>query len=396
MRDNLEKKVTSIIKKIFPGEKKIQLHEPIVSKYEKVYVNRCIEKNEISAKGRFIKLLERKIKSYTKSKYVVLTNSGSSALLLSLKSLNLPQGSEIIFPNLNYIASINAATLLGFKPILCDIESNTLGVDFYKIKKFLDKETYKKKNKIYNKKTNNIISAIMPTHIFGHPCNMRELKSLNKRYNLKIVEDASEGLGSFFKEKHVGTFGDFGVLSFNGNKTITSGMGGALLTNNRKLYNISKHLGDNAKIVDFSIFKHDQLGFNFRLPNLNCAIGYAQFKNVNKILKLKKKIFKELSKEFNLIDNISLMNQPKNSSSNFWINTLILDKKAVMKKNVILKYLNKRNIFARPAWQLMSDSKLYKNSFKINNLKVSKEYYKKIISIPSITPKKYQIEEKNK
>ena len=239
-----------------------------------------------------------------------------------------------------------------------------------------------KKNRIINKKTGKIIKAIIPVHVFGHPCDIENIIKLSKKFKLKVVEDAAECVGSFYKKKHLGTFGDLGCLSFNGNKIITTGGGGAILSKSKKLNDKIRHLITTAKVSHKWEYIHDKIGYNLRLPSLNAALGIAQMKKINKFLRSKRKLFLEYSKIFKNIDGVKIFKEKKNSRSNYWLQTLIFEKKFNHIKNKLIKAGYQKKIYMRPVWRLISELKPYRNYQKMD-LSGAKSIYKNAINLPS-------------
>ena len=222
----------------------------------------------------------------------------------------------------------------------------------------------------------------MIVHILGHPCKIYEIIKIAKKYNLKIIEDAAEGIGSYYKKRHLGTFGDIGCLSFNGNKTITTGGGGAIITNNKKYAKTVRHLSSTAKINHKWEFLHNQIGYNYRMPSLNASLGLAQIQSIRKILKMKRKIFLNYELEFKNNYGIKIVSEPKYARSNFWLNAIVIDKKYKNFRDLILKKAHHRKIYLRPMWKLISDLKIYKN-FEKDDLSGSKDIYSRTICLPS-------------
>ena len=362
--------------------KSIYLHEPDLHLSDLTYLKDCIKNNVVSAAGTFIKKFENKISNLTKAKYVVATNSGTSALHISCILMNIEKNDEVLIPAFTFVATANAVKYCGGVPHFVDIDEDHFGINVQKLDKYLKKNVIKKKNFCINKKTGRKIKAIIPVHVFGHIMKINELIKLAKKYNLKVIEDAAEALGSYYKNKHAGTFGDVGVLSFNGNKTITCGSGGAILTKDKNIAKKARHLIANSKKAHPYNYIHDQIGFNYRMPNLNAALGYSQIKKIRKILAKKRKLFNFYKKAFDKNLYFKLINEPKNSKSNFWLQTILINEKYSNYTKKILKDLNDRKIYVRPGWELMNNLKYFKNCPKMN-LSIAKKFYKRIINLPS-------------
>ncbi len=374
------KKILIVVSKI--AKKNSEIHEPIFFGNEMKYLKKTLDTTFVSTISPFVEKLEKQFCKYTGSKYAVALNSGTSALHLALLLSGVKKNDEVLLPSLNYIASSNAVLLVDAKPHFVDVENKTLGIDIKKLKNYLLKNTYQRNNLCINKKTKNLIKAIIPMHVFGHPSDLSGVLALAKKFNLTVIEDAAEGVGSFYKKKHVGTFGDIGILSFNVNKTITTGGGGMLLTKNKYIAKLAKHISTNSKVIKNFQIDHNMIGYNYRMPGINAAIGCAQLENIEKIVKAKRKIFKIYDKEFEKIDGINFLKEPKNCRSNYWLQTIILDDKLKKNRNKIIKFCNKNKIKVRPVWQLMHKIK-YLAKYSKMNLSNAENLEKKIINIPS-------------
>jgi perosamine synthetase len=363
--------------------KKLALHTPYFEVNDYKYLRECVESTFVSSQaGKFIKKFRSKILNITKAKYVVLVNSGSSGIYLSLRSLNIKENEEVFLPTLNYISNVNAVKTLNAIPHFVDSEFDSLGIDIKKLKLYLKKNFKIHKKKTINIKSGSVVSCLIVTHIFGVSCNMIELSRLCKKYHIKLIEDASEALGSKYNKKHLGTYGDVGILSFNGNKIITTGAGGALMTNNLKTYKKADHLSQNAKIIHRWKYEYNDLGYNFKMPNLNAALGLAQIERLKKYITSKKKLFKMYNEIFSNNEVLHLFKPPKNLSWNYWLNTILLKSESIKLRNEIISKLNKNGINARPIWQLNHKIKMYRNYPKMN-LSNAERLEKKIINLPS-------------
>ena len=363
--------------------KKLALHTPYFEVNDYKYLKECVESTFVSSQaGKFIKKFRSKILNITKAKYVVLVNSGSSGIYLSLRSLNIKENEEVFLPTLNYISNVNAVKSLNAIPHFVDSEFDSLGVDIKKLKLYLKKNFKIYKKKTINIKSGNVVSCLIVTHIFGVSCDMIELSQLCKKYNIRLVEDASEALGSKYNKKHLGTYGDVGILSFNGNKIITTGAGGALMTNNLKIYKNADHLSQNAKITHRWKYEYNDLGYNFKMPNLNAALGLAQIERLKRYISSKKKLFNMYKKIFSNKEMLNFFKPPKNLSWNYWLNTILLKSESIKIRNEIISKLNKNGINARPIWQLNHKINIYKDYPKMN-LSNAEKLEKKIINLPS-------------
>ena len=378
---NFSKKIILQIKKVV-GSNFAHLHRPSLIGNEKKYIIKSLNKNYVSSAGPDVERFEKKISRITGAKYSIAVSSGTAALHLSLKALNIKKNDEILIPTLNYIASSNATIYCDANPHFIDIEKKTLGVDCNKLEKYLLKNTFFINKKTYNKNTKRLIKAIIPTHMFGHPVNMSELAKLAKKFNLQIIEDASEALGSYYKGKHLGTFGQVGVISFNGNKIITTGGGGIVITNNKVLANKVRHLSNVAKIYKKHETEHDIVAFNYKMPNINAVLGIAQLENLKKFLKFKRNLFIKYKKNLSKFKGIIVFKEPLNGKSNYWLQTLIINSKFKNIKKELFKYANIEGVAIRSAWTLMHKNK-YLKRFPKMDLSNANKIQKSIINIPS-------------
>ena len=375
---NLEYRIIKIIKKIYK-KKKIELHPPFFFFIDLDSARNSLNKKQISTYGNITEKFEKKIKEITKAKYVIAVNSGTSALHLAIIAAGIKKNQEILVPSLNFIASTNAIIYNNSIPHFIETDFE-LGIDCKKLDEYLSKTTYLKKKTCYNKSTKREVKAIIPTHVFGHIGDMDSLKKISKKYNLIIIEDASEALGSYYKEKHAGTFGLVGVLSFNGNKIITTGAGGAVLTNSKKLAEKVRFFSTTSKKFKNYYTFHDEVGYNYRMPSLNAALGIAQLSKFNFIKKNKKTLHQNYKTSFvKMSKNLKFITSPKNSSSNFWLNAIKLNNSNLKK---ILEISKKNQIQIRPMWSLVSNGKKYKN-FPRMKLNISKKLSNSILCIPS-------------
>lgn len=358
------------------------LHEPSFFGNELGYLKECIDSTFVSSVGKFVDLFESQIAEYTGSKYAIAVVNGTSALHIALKIAGVKEGHEVLVPSLSFIASANAISYCNATPHFIDSEEPTLGVDVTKLSNYLDKNTTQNSGKCINKRTGKVISTIVPMHTFGHPCDMDQLLVMAKKFNITVIEDAAESLGSFYNHKHTGTFGLLGVLSFNGNKTITTGGGGVILTNEPKLARYAKHLTTTAKLNHSWEYRHDEIGFNYRLPNLNAALGCAQLEKLQKILDAKRKLFLLYKNVFENVKGLRLVCEPQKCLSNYWLQTLLLDLDHVDQRDNILNMSNEIGLTTRPAWTLISELEPYINCPSMN-LDNAKSLSMRIINIPS-------------
>ena len=371
------------IKKTLDNSKKFTpLHEPYFDRNEFLEVKKCLKSTFVSSAGNMTKIFENKINHLTKSKFSIALINGTSALHLSLKSLGIKNNDEVLTPSLTFAGTTNAIIMSGAIPHFIESEYESLGVDPLKLEKYLSKNSTIRNGTCYNKKTGRKISALVVVHVFGHPAKIDKLLKISKKFKLPLIEDAAECIGSFFKKKHLGTFGKIGVISFNGNKTITTGGGGVILTNNSKIYKKALHLSLGGKKKHKWEYIHDEAGFNYRMPAINASIGIAQLKKLNKLIKYKRNLYRKYSRNFKNISGFELLKEPKNSFSNYWLQTILLSKKLSKLKNQILSNTNLKNIMTRPIWRPMHLMKCYKHFPKMK-LQVSEDIYSRVINLPS-------------
>jgi len=367
------------VREIYGAKKLIPLHEPKFIGNEKKYLNQCIDTTFVSSVGKFVDKFEKKIAKYTGAKYAIATTNGTSALHVSLMLAGVEQDDEVIIQPLNFVASCNAISYCKAQPVFIDVDLDTMGLSPLALKSFLENNTTVKNKKCINKKTNKIIRACVPMHSYGHPCRIDEIKKILKKYHIFLIEDAAESLGSFYKNKHTGTFGQLGALSFNGNKIITAGGGGCIITNDKFLAKKAKHLTTVAKVPHKWDFSHDMTGYNYRMPNLNAALLVAQLENLKLFIKNKRKLAK-VYEAFFLKVNYNFFKEPKKCKSNYWLNSILLKNKK--QRDKFLEETNSNGIITRPIWTLMNRLPMFKNS-QCGNIKNSEWLFERVVNIPS-------------
>jgi perosamine synthetase len=296
--------------------------------------------------------------------------------------LGVKSNDEVLIPSISFVAPANAILYNGAIPHFVDSELNHFGIDADKLDRYLKKNTFLKNNVCINKKTKRVIKAIVIVHVFGHPAEIIKLIAIGRKYKIKVLEDAAEALGSLYNGKQVGTFGDVGILSFNGNKIVTTGVGGAIITNKTSLAKLSRHLSTTSKLNHKWDFVHNMIGYNYRLANLNASLGISQIDKLNKFILHKQKLLKKFKSFVKDSSQLKILDQPKKCRSNFWLHTLILKNSSKSKKDKLLNELHKNKIFARPIWRPLHKLKFLKKYPKMN-LKNSEFLENKIINIPS-------------
>ena len=381
MKEILPKIIIKAIKKTI-GKGPHQLHEPFFCGNEIDYLKRSIKDNYVSYIGSYVKKFEDKIKKITGSKFVISVVNGTEALHIAFKVLGIKKNDEVLVPALTFVGTVNPIIHCLAVPHFIDSEIKTLGINTLKLEDYLNKIIIMKDKFAINKFTKRVIKAIVPVHIFGHSCNIIEIIRIAKKFNLVVIEDAAEALGSFYQNKHLGTFGHVGCISFNGNKIITTGGGGAVITDNANIAKKIRHLSSTARVKHKWEYIHNQVGYNLRMPSLNAALGLAQIENLNKFIKAKKILFKKYLESFRNIKDVSLFKEPINCKSNYWLQTLVLSKKKSFLKEKILKKSFNSKIYLRPAWKLISELKPYRFYPKMD-LTGAKNIRKRVINLPS-------------
>ena len=308
-------------KKIF-GKSFIPLHRPIFKGNEKKYLIECIDSNFVSSVGEKVTEFEKQVAKFTGSKYAIATVNGTNALHIAIKLCGVKPGDEVISQALTFVATCNAISYAGARPIFIDVDKDTMGLSPFALKNFLKKNAEKRSGGTYNKKTGKKITACIPMHTFGFPCRIKKICDICAEWGIAVVEDAAESLGSYVGKKHTGTFSLMASLSFNGNKIITTGGGGMLITNDFNLAKQAKHITTTAKVPHSYEFIHDEIGYNYRMPNLNAALGCAQMENLNKFLLIKKKLANHWM-DFFKKQKINIVRPIKGSKANYWLNSLV-------------------------------------------------------------------------
>ena len=333
----------------------------------------------MSSVGKFVDEFEQRIAKYTNSKFAIATSNGTSALHISLLLAEVDHECEVITQPLTFVATCNAISYCNAKPIFIDVDKNTMGLSPKSLRIFLEKNTRIKNKQCVNNKTNKVIKACVPMHSYGFPCKIDEIKEICDQYNIFLIEDAAESVGSYYKNKHTGTFGNLGVMSFNGNKIITAGGGGCIITNDKILAKKAKHLTTTAKVPHKWDFNHDMVGYNYRMPNLNAALLVAQLENLERFIDQKRKL---ASNYENFFKNQSYIffKEPEDSVANYWLNSIILKNKKYRDK--FLKETNSNGIMTRPIWILMNKLPMFKNA-QSDELKNSKWLEERIVNLPS-------------
>jgi len=362
MSDNKTSKifteVINFIKSLYPGENPAPLHAPRFTGNEKKYVADAIDSTFVSSVGKYVDRFEEMICETTEAKYAIATVNGTCALHVSLKLAGVQPDDEVITQPVSFVATANSIAHCGAKPIFLDVERETLGFDPTALKSFLQAHARIREDTCYNTATGKRIMACVPMHTFGHPCRIDAIADICQRYNIALIEDAAESLGSTYKGRHTGTFGLFGIYSFNGNKTVTCGGGGSVVTNDEALAKKAKHITTTAKVPHPYEYVHDMTGYNYRLPNLNAALACAQLEQLDSFIENKRELARLYQNFFTSL-NIPFIKEPMNARSNYWLNAVIMpDRKT---RDEFLKATNEAGVMTRPIWRLLNKLAMYKD-----------------------------------
>jgi len=360
----------------------VPLHEPSLVGNEQRYVQECIASTYVSSVGAYVERFEKELAAYTGARRAVAVVNGTAALQVALQLAGVQANDEVIVPALTFIATANAVHYLGAIPHFADSDASTLGLDPLALREWMKATAEPAGDGYRNRQTGRRFSALVPMHTFGHPCDLEGLLAVAHDYRLPLVEDAAESLGSRYQGQHTGTFGLLGTLSFNGNKIITTGGGGAILTNNESLADYAKHLTTTAKLPHRWDYGHDEVGYNFRMPNLNAALGCAQLEQLPEFLVSKRRLFERYHAAFADIDEVHLMEEPSGCKSNYWLQTLVLSGAVADQRDAILQATNDAGLMTRPAWQLMHGLKPYADCPRAP-LPVAKSLERRIVNLPS-------------
>jgi perosamine synthetase len=378
---NLADQVVTAIRSVV-GPRPAVLHEPSFSGKEWLYLKECLDSTYVSSVGKFVDRFELDLANFTGAKYVVAVVNGTSALHIALKLADVQAGDEVLIPAFTFIATANAVTYCNATPHFVDSEEHTLGVDAAKLRDYLISHTEQHTGQCINRASGKVIRALVPMHTFGHPFDLDGLLAIANDFNIALVEDAAESLGSYYNGQHTGTFGLMGTLSFNGNKTITTGGGGAILTNDAALARHAKHLTTTAKLPHAWEYSHDEIGYNYRLPNLNAALGCGQLEQLPAMLAAKRELFTRYQTAFAAAQGVQLMSEPAQCQSNYWLQTLLLNAGHAEQRDAVLKATNDAGFMTRPAWILMHELVPFRDCPRMD-LAMAQSLSQRLINIPS-------------
>lgn len=372
--------VTDFVHQLFGTEETVPLHAPLFIGNEKKYLNECIDTTFVSSVGKFVDRFEEEIAAYTGAKKAVVCVSGTNALHMAMMLVGVEREDEVLTQALTFIATCNAISYIGAHPVFIDVDMETLGLSPNAVKAWLEKNAEIKNGICYNKRTGRRVKACVPMHTFGHPVKIDELVQICNEWHIELVEDAAESIGSLYKGKHTGTFGKVGAISFNGNKTITTGGGGMLLFQDEELGKLAKHLTTQAKVPHRWAFVHDHIGYNYRMPNINAALGCAQLENLERYVENKRETAQIYADFFKNIPDITFFTEPENCRSNYWLNVVMLKDKAAQQE--FLEYTNNHGVMTRPVWELMNRLEMFKHC-ESDGLKNTEWLADRIVNIPS-------------
>lgn len=354
------KSLVAFIKHIYKTDEFIPLHEPRFGEREKELVDKCIDSTFVSSVGKYVDQFEKQLADYVGANYAIATVNGTSALHASLLLAGVDRDTEVITQALSFIATCNAISYCGANPVFVDVNKSTFGMSVESLTAFLNEYAKVEGDQCYNTLTNKRIAACVPMHTFGHPCEIDEIKAVCDRWHIPLVEDAAESLGSFYKGQHTGTFGVASAISFNGNKIITAGGGGAIITNDEQLAKRAKHITTTAKLPHQWAFEHDEIAYNYRMPNINAALLCAQLEKMNTFVANKRETA-ELYQEWCGQNGIVFVVEPEFAKSNYWLNAILLTSYEEQQK--FLAYSNSQSVMARPVWSLLNTLPMFKDCF---------------------------------
>jgi aminotransferase in exopolysaccharide biosynthesis len=379
--DLISQETVMLARSVF-GHDFIPLHRPVFEGNERQYLIDCIDSNFVSSVGEKVTEFEEKVAQFVGSKHAIATVNGTAALHVAIELAGVKPGDEVISQALTFIATCNAISYAGAKPLFVDVDIDTMGMSPSALKSFLEDNAEKRVDGTFNKLSGKRISACVPMHTFGFPCRIVEIAEICADWDIALIEDAAESLGSYLGSRHTGTFGLMGTLSFNGNKVITTGGGGMVITDNSDLAERAKHITTTSKVPHPYEFVHDEIGYNYRMPNLNAALGVAQMERLEEFLMIKNKLASQWSVAFDSLE-VMFFKAVEGSKANHWLNAIVLESREDRDK--FLKITNDHGVMTRPIWQLMSDLKMFKDC-QTDGLVNSLWLEDRVANIPSSVP----------
>lgn len=364
------------------GPGTVALHEPRFNGNEWIYLKECLDSTFVSSVGKFVDQFETDLAAYTGARHAVAVVNGTAALHVALKLAGVSPGDEVLLPALTFVATANAVAYCNATPHFADSSEDTLGIDPLVLRDYLLRITELHDGQCINRATGRVIRALVPMHTFGHPVDIEGIMALAHDFRLAVVEDAAESLGSTVGGCHTGTFGLMGTLSFNGNKTITTGGGGAILTNDNLIAKRAKHLTTTAKVTHRWAYQHDEVGYNYRMPNLNAALGCAQLEQLPAFIAAKRRLYDLYKVALAGVQAVRLVTEPRGCKSNYWLQTLLLHKSVAEERDNILAATNDSGLMTRPAWTLMHNIPAYQACPRMN-LPVAESLERRLLNLPS-------------
>lgn len=373
-------KIIEFIHTLYKSQDFIPLSVPKFIGNEKKYIEDCIDTTFVSSVGKYVDRFEEEMAKYTGAKKAVVCVSGTNALHMSLMLVGVERDDEVLTQALTFIATCNALSYIGAHPVFIDVDRDTMGLSPAAMKEWLSKNAEIRNKECFNKRTGRRVKACVPMHTFGHPVHIEELVNLCNEWHIELVEDAAESIGSKYKGQHTGTFGKVGAISFNGNKTITTGGGGMMLFQDEELGKYAKHITTQAKVPHRWEFRHDHIGYNYRMPNINAALGCAQLENLDKFIASKRQVAAEYEAFFKNIPDIEFFVDSPDTFSNYWLNAVILkDKEAQLE---FLQQTNDNGVMTRPIWELMNRLPMFEHC-ETDGLKNTIWFADRVVNIPS-------------
>lgn len=373
-------KTIGFIKEVFGNQEFTPLAVPVFAGNEKKYMEECIDTTFVSSVGKFVDRFENDMAAYAGCKKAVVCVSGTNALHMSMMLVGVERDDEVLTQALTFIATCNAISYIGAHPVFIDVDKSTMGLSPDALKEWLVKNAEIKNGQCYNKNSGRRVKACVPMHTFGHPARIVEIANLCEEYHIELVEDAAESIGSLYKGKHTGTFGKVGAISFNGNKTITTGGGGMMLFNDEELAAHAKHLTTQAKVPHRWEFRHDHVGYNYRMPNINAALGCAQLENLDTFIASKRQLALEYAEYFKNVEDIQFFTEPEDTFSNYWLQAVILKDKAAQQE--FLQQTNDNDVMTRPIWELMNRLPMFEHC-ENDGLENTIWFADRVVNIPS-------------
>lgn len=373
-------KITDFIHQLYGTEGTVPLHAPLFIGNEKKYLEECIDTTYVSSVGKFVDRFEEEMAEYTGAKKAVVCVNGTNALHMAMLLCGVEYGDEVLSQALTFIATCNAISYIGACPVFLDVDMDTLGLSPKAVREWLEENAEVRSGECFNRKTGRRIKACVPMHTFGHPVRIDELAELCREWHIELIEDAAESIGSLYKGRHTGTFGRVGAISFNGNKTITTGGGGMLLFQDEELGKHAKHLTTQAKVPHRWAFVHDQVGYNYRMPNINAALGCAQLENLDRYIEDKRQTAEIYADFFRNLPDVDFFSEPENSRSNYWLNVILLKDKVAQQE--FLEYTNDHGVMTRPVWELMNRLPMF-SQCETDSLENTQWLADRIVNIPS-------------